>query len=147
MFHVARLHLLVTFLSRRTLSRFLVLCCFQQWNLPDLLIATWNAPFFLFWFKAARLITHCCILKEITKDAPTDLLRATVWCYHHHLKRIQTPPYSLQNIKAGHKCFLFILALKARQGNCSSQFASAYLSVHWGQRRSRLLFMINGMTS
>lgn len=40
------------------------------------------------------------------------------------------PPYSLQNIKASHKCFLFILALKARKGNCSSQFASAYLSVH-----------------
>lgn len=36
-------------------------------------------------------ITPCCILKEIAKEAPADLLRAPVWCYHHHLRRIQSP--------------------------------------------------------
>lgn len=54
-----------------------------------------KCPFYVLLIQSCQSfkgqITHCCILKEIAKEAPADLLRATVWCYLHHLKRIQSP--------------------------------------------------------
>lgn len=83
--------------AKRTLSYFFFILCFSKWwkLIAWPLNRPMKCPFYVLLIQSCqsftRQITHSCILKEIAKEAPADLLRATVWCYHHHLKRIQSP--------------------------------------------------------